>query len=219
MVIPEERGARRVAMGQGNTARGTVVVRLPADAKLYAEGRPLTLTSAERSFVTPPLPVGPDYTYEFRAEYVRGGETISQAKRVAVKAGGSAEVEFTDLTLTKATATPKPIPLATSTPPAAPAPAELVGKGGKPTPQPAGDRARITVKLPPGATLYVDGKKNDQTTPVREFTTPPLPAGQEFAYLMKMELTRNGHPESVTTKVTFRAGEAVPVDFTTLVQK
>ena len=57
--VPEDRNARRAALASpagDDKARGTVVVKLPADAKLYAEGRPLTQTSGERTFVTPPLP-------------------------------------------------------------------------------------------------------------------------------------------------------------------
>jgi uncharacterized protein (TIGR03000 family) len=215
--VPEDRNARRVALAPPtNTerARGTVVVKLPADATLYAEGRPLSLTSGERTFVTPPLPTGRDYTYSFRAEYVRDGETISQSKRVAVRPGQSATVEFADLTLAKADAKPDPVPLTRPTS----ARAEPVSQPanpftGGPVPT-AVERARITVKLPPGATLYVDGKRNDRTELVREFSTPALMPGREYAYLMKAEVTRNGRPESQFTKVTFRAGEIVTVDFT-----
>ena len=76
--------------------------------------------------------------------------------------------------------------------------------------------ASITVKLPQGATLYVDDRKNPSTESVRKFTTPPLPAGREFGYLLKVEVTRNGMPETLTQKVAFRAGEQVTVDMTSL---
>jgi uncharacterized protein (TIGR03000 family) len=209
----------------GGSGRATVVVRLPADAKLYAEGRPLTLTSGERTFVTPVLPADREFTYSFRAEYVRDGETISQTKKVPVKVGGTATLEFVDLTTARdkaapadLAAKPAPIPL-TGLPTAAPKPA---AEPAKPTANPfitpsnanAPERARITVKLPPGATLYVDGKKNEGTDSTRVFATPPLPPGQEFAYLMKAEVVKDGRPEYQLTKVTFRAGELVTVDFT-----
>ncbi len=217
--VPEDdRTARRVAFAPpgaaGDKARGTVVVKLPADARLYAEGRQLNQTSAERTFVTPPLPAGRDYTYTFRAEYERGGETISQAKRVTVRPGHTAAVEFADLTAARPGKPAGEVTAATKT---------VAEPAGKPNPFAAGplppapaaaERARITVKLPPGATLYVDGRKNDRTEPVREFSTPPLPQGQEFAYLMKAEVVRDGRPEYQLTKVTFRAGEIVTVDFT-----
>lgn len=220
-----------------NGGRATVVVKLPTDAKLFAEGRELTLTSAERTFVTPVLPAGPGYTYTFRTEYSRDGETISQSKRVQVVAGGAVSVEFVDLTTARRPnprgdaiakdAEPKPTDLGLgliapvapvsveAPPPARPNPFLATPPATKPAAAPAvGDRARITVKLPPGATLYVDDKKNEKTDPVREFATPPLPAGQEFAYLMKSERLRDGRPEYQIQKVTFRAGEILTVDFT-----
>jgi uncharacterized protein (TIGR03000 family) len=146
-------------------------------------------------------------------------------------------VEFTDLTAAKvapvppagtstaggadkldkvpAVPTAKPVsqePIKTE-PPIRPAPT-VPGVPGNDTP--GGDRATITVKLPPGATLYVDDRKAPSSEPVRSFSTPPLPAGREFAYLIKAEVIRDGRPETFTQKVPFRAGERVVVDFTSL---
>jgi uncharacterized protein (TIGR03000 family) len=67
--------------------------------------------------------------------------------------------------------------------------------------------------VPAGTTLFVDDRKATVGDGVREFTTPPLPAGQEFGYVMKAERVRNGQPESQIQRVTFRAGELVTVDF------
>jgi uncharacterized protein (TIGR03000 family) len=226
------------------TNRAKVTIKVPADAKLYAEGRLLQLTTGTREFVTPVLPSNQEYQYTFRVEYIRDGETISQSKRLAVKAGNSFTVEFNDLTLAKlapktipdASGRPNPLPLAAL--PSADFPPLLTsGEGPKAVSFPTGDptakplpkvaiptgmtaeRARITVKLQPGATLYVDGKKNERKELVREFTTPPLNPGQEFAYTMRSEVIRNGQPDTMQTKVTFRAGELVTVDFTTPVEK
>ncbi|OWK40600.1 Keratin [Fimbriiglobus ruber] len=231
------------ARAGGAMGRATVVVRLPADARLYAEGRLLSLASTERTFVSPPLPGGLDFTYTFRAEYVRDGETITRSKRIAIRAGTASLVEFADGTQASAAPVSKePVDLASKTVsvPVHPAPSvdgntasktptnpfttpsvgDLTGKPTTPFPpivRPAvntPERARITVKLPSGTTLFVDGKKNERTDLVREFNTPPLPQGQEFAYLMRAETTRDGRPEYQVTKVTFRAGEIVTVDFT-----
>lgn len=211
-----EAAATPVAAGQG--ARATVVVRLPIDAQLYADNTALRLTGTERRFVTPELPAGQEYTYRFKAEYERGGEVVSVTKRVAVRAGGTATIEFVDLTTGRKNTEPagttvsnpgapaNPTPPATNPePPAAPAAAPA---------NPAADRATITVKLPPGATLYVDDRKSPSDEPVRQFSTPPLPSGREFAYLLKAEVVRDGRPESLIQKVPFRAGERVTVDFT-----
>jgi uncharacterized protein (TIGR03000 family) len=203
-----------------------VVVRLPADAKLYAEGSLLRLTGAERRFVSPPLPAGQDFTYRFRVEYDRDGETLSVTKKVTVRAGSSANVEFADLTAAKPPANSGPVnppvapasnPATTTAPIAAvsnpnpgPAPGTHAASGG------ATERARITVKLPPGASLYVDDRKDPSAAPVRQFSTPPLPTGKEFAYQMKAEVIRDGRPEYMIQKVHFRAGDQLTVDFTNL---
>jgi uncharacterized protein (TIGR03000 family) len=218
--------------GGNDASRATVVVKLPADAKLYAEGKLLTLTTAERKFVTPPLPAG-EFIYRFKVEYDRDGETVSVTKKVYVRAGGTASIEFTDL-MAKQTPEKNPggetnpnptIPTSLTAssnsavpsvmPPAsAPAANPSANAAGSPT-QPA-ERATITVKLPAGATLFVDDRKSPSSEPVRRFSTPPLPGGREFAYLMRAEIVRNGQTETFTQKVPFRAGERVDVDFTSV---
>jgi uncharacterized protein (TIGR03000 family) len=214
----------------GPTGRATVLVKLPADARLYADSKALNLTGTERKFVSPELPAGQEFVYRFRAEYERGGETLSVTKKVPVKAGATLTIEFTDLTAAKAApeqnadkkndkgntviaATPTSnsgagnaiIP--SVTPPVAPPVVAPPAAG--PT-----ERATIAVKLPPGATLFVDGQKSSSNEPFRQFTTPALPTGREFAYLLRAEVVRNGQTETFTQKVPFRAGERVEVDFT-----
>jgi uncharacterized protein (TIGR03000 family) len=261
------------------------VVRLPADARLFAENRLLRQTGSERIFVTPPLPAQREHTYRFRVEYDRQGETVSISRLVKVRPGETVQVTFTDLTarntsdaearsperLANSPASSdqqeKSAPAGSDRTPAAPTstekdslahpkpatvppPHSSPGQGqadpasgkaanppsGKPTsnttahfgqpeavPQPPallhGNRptasATLIVKLPPGATLYV----NDQPLPpnsqtVRRFRTPPLPVGQEYAYLLRVEYNRNGQRESLTQKVPFRPGEQVELDLT-----
>ncbi len=180
--------------------RATVIVKLPADARLYAEGKPLRLTSAERAFVTPELPQGRDYNYTFRVEYDREGRTVTDARTVAVTPGKVSNVEFNDLASGKVDPIPKAMPESIK-----PAMATSLPKS-----EPVGERARFTVKVPAGATLFV----NDAKQNANEFRTPPLPAGQQFSYVMKIESLRNGYPEQVSQKVTFRAGDNLTVDFT-----
>ena len=80
------------------TSRATVIVKLPTDARLFADARQLSLTGSERKFVSPQLPSGQEFTYRFRAEYERDGETVSVTKKVPVRDGGTVTVEFADLT-------------------------------------------------------------------------------------------------------------------------
>lgn len=206
------------------TGRATVIVRLPADARLSADGRQLNLAGAERKFVSPELPTDQEFVYRFKIEYERDGETVSVTKKVPVRAGASVTVEFADLTAAR-TVSPN-TGKTTSTTPAAPVEPTKAEPPVRETPAapaapatPNGDRATITVKLPPGATLYVDDKKSPSKDPVRQFATPPLPANREFAYLLKAEIIRDGQPETLTQKVPFRAGERVVVDFTSLGNK
>lgn len=222
------------------TARAAVIVKLPADAKLSADGRVLNLAGSERKFVSPELPTNQEFVYRFTAEYDRDGETVSVTKKVPVRAGITVTVEFTDLTVAKASPFPPVAPvIGTSAtggadkldknpaPPVKPVSVEpakiapvkpvapVVPTNDIPS-GPATDRATITVKLPPGATLYVDERKSPSAEPVRSFSTPPLPTGREYAYLLKAEVMRDGRPETFTQKVPFRAGERVVVDFTSL---
>jgi uncharacterized protein (TIGR03000 family) len=76
--------------------KAVVAVKLPADAKLYADGQLTQLTSSERLFHTPTLSAGQRYQYELKVEYSREGKPVSDSKTVYVKAGERTEVEFAD---------------------------------------------------------------------------------------------------------------------------
>jgi uncharacterized protein (TIGR03000 family) len=77
-----------------------VIIRLPADATLYANNVPTALTSAERAFVTPSLEKGRDFQYTMKVEYVRDGRTVTDSKVVRVRAGDTAVAEFADAAAT-----------------------------------------------------------------------------------------------------------------------
>jgi uncharacterized protein (TIGR03000 family) len=67
---------------------------LPADAKLTIDGAATQSTSAERSFITPPLEQGKTFHYTFRAEFVRGAKTITVTEQVPVRAGRESVVSL-----------------------------------------------------------------------------------------------------------------------------
>jgi uncharacterized protein (TIGR03000 family) len=81
----------------GAAAAATVVVELPADARLFVENQPTHATSTVRTFVTPALNPEKAYYYTVRAELNRGGETYTKTQRIAVEAGKTSRVSFTDL--------------------------------------------------------------------------------------------------------------------------
>jgi uncharacterized protein (TIGR03000 family) len=75
-------------------APARVVVKLPAEAKLFVDGVACPLTSAQRSFDTPPLEPGKTYYYSLKAETNREGRSVAETKRVTVRAGQETIVEF-----------------------------------------------------------------------------------------------------------------------------
>jgi uncharacterized protein (TIGR03000 family) len=87
--------APAVAQATGDPA--TVVVQLPADARMWVDGQQADLTSGTRSFQTPALDRGRDYAYTIRAEATRDGQAVSQSQRVVVRAGQVSRVDFGDM--------------------------------------------------------------------------------------------------------------------------
>ncbi|MCE9563094.1 MAG: TIGR03000 domain-containing protein [Planctomycetes bacterium] len=72
--------------GKDGKMGANVKFQLPADAKLFVDGRLTNLTGAERSFVTPPLGAG-KFFYEVKAELMVDGRMVVEQKRVVVEAG------------------------------------------------------------------------------------------------------------------------------------
>ena len=243
-VINENAGLRRASYASAAPERATVIVRVPADATLSAEGRRLNLTGDRREFVTPPLPPG-DYRYGFRCDYERNGESISRAKSVIVRAGETFVVDFSEADSRQgAPAVPVPAPAIAPTP--APAPARTTGANpfltGAPKPLPvpidtappaptppaptgfgaalasstgaASSKARMLITLPAGAVLFIDGRNLDRPERTRQLETPPIAAGQSLSYVVRVERQGANGPESQQERVTVRGGEALPLDFT-----
>ena len=83
------------AQGASNDASSaTVVVTLPADAKLTVDGATTTSISGERIFTTPALPAGKEFYYEFKAEVIRNGKTRAVTQQVLVRSGEETRVKL-----------------------------------------------------------------------------------------------------------------------------
>ena len=78
-----------------NQAPATLIVSLPADAKLTIDDAATTSTSAQRVFVTPNLPTGQQFHYTLKAEAMVDGKPIAFSEVVTVKAGESTRVTLT----------------------------------------------------------------------------------------------------------------------------
>jgi uncharacterized protein (TIGR03000 family) len=87
-------GAGQLSAAAPEGAPANINVSLPADATLTIDGSPTKSTSANRWFVTPPLPEGKSFTYTLKADFVREGKTITVQQKVSVRAGGVSVVSL-----------------------------------------------------------------------------------------------------------------------------
>ncbi len=76
-------------------APATLVVELPAEAKLLIDNQPTTSTGDSRVFVSPVLNPGKEYHYTLKAEIVRDGKPVQVEQVIAVRAGDTTPVSLT----------------------------------------------------------------------------------------------------------------------------
>jgi uncharacterized protein (TIGR03000 family) len=72
----------------------TLIVSLPAEARLTVDGAATQSTSSTRVFASPALEQGKDYHYNLKAELVRDGRTLAATKSVTVRAGDETRVSL-----------------------------------------------------------------------------------------------------------------------------
>jgi uncharacterized protein (TIGR03000 family) len=82
-----------------------------------------------------------------------------------------------------------------------------------PAPPPTGE-ARLDVRVPAGAELWVEGKRMSQTGEYRQFVSPPLEPGKDYAYRMRVRWIENGREVERTRDVVVRPGDQLDVDLT-----
>jgi uncharacterized protein (TIGR03000 family) len=95
-----------------------------------------------------------------------------------------------------------------------PAPVIVAGAAENGAEKAVGTPAKLTLHVPADAKLFVNDRavKTD-TGEVRQFTTPPLEPGQEYAYTFRVEAMHEGKPVRETRQVRFRAGSELQVAF------
>jgi uncharacterized protein (TIGR03000 family) len=76
-------------------AKATIVVRLPDSARLTIGDNATTQTGHERTFATPELPAGRDFTYQLTATWTENGKARTAVRQAVVRAGGRTVVDFT----------------------------------------------------------------------------------------------------------------------------
>jgi uncharacterized protein (TIGR03000 family) len=95
--IPAPKEEKKGGSGALTPSRAKVIVQLPNDAKLYVDDQPIKTSDERQTFSTPQLDRGQTYYYEVRAEAVRDGKTVTETKRVLIRAGEEVTVSFPKL--------------------------------------------------------------------------------------------------------------------------
>lgn len=78
---------------QGNMP-ALIEVHVPADAQVWFDGDSTSQTGLERSFRSPPLQPGQDYSYEVKARWTENGKDIERTRKVRLHAGERVLVNF-----------------------------------------------------------------------------------------------------------------------------
>jgi uncharacterized protein (TIGR03000 family) len=91
---PPPQGAEQISRN-GDTA--LLIVNLPEDARIFLNGQATKSTGARRSYVTPKLQPGKEYTYEVRAEMTVNGRQVSETRQVTFAVGRQVRVSFAGL--------------------------------------------------------------------------------------------------------------------------
>jgi uncharacterized protein (TIGR03000 family) len=71
-----------------------IKVAVPADAAIWIDGAPTTQTGTLRQFVSPPLSPGRRYSYEVKARWQEGGQTVTRSRRATFGAGDEITLTF-----------------------------------------------------------------------------------------------------------------------------
>lgn len=92
-------------------------VRVPAEADLWVQGQRMTVTGAERRFTSPSLTPGRDYTYDVRATWSEEGRSVTQERRVTVRAGDRIGLDLRSTPITTEEPTLRTAPALRAVPP------------------------------------------------------------------------------------------------------
>jgi uncharacterized protein (TIGR03000 family) len=71
-------------------------VRVPADARVWIEGRLMNQSGPIRLFESPALEPDSDYHYEIQARWTEGGKQVTRSRQVTVRAGDRIIVNFAE---------------------------------------------------------------------------------------------------------------------------
>jgi uncharacterized protein (TIGR03000 family) len=73
--------------------------------------------------------------------------------------------------------------------------------------------AHVTVKVPAGADVWVDGSNTYSAGPVREFQSPPLTPGTQYSYQIRARWREDGREVTQTQQVLVSSGAHASAEF------
>jgi uncharacterized protein (TIGR03000 family) len=94
MPPPDDAPKPKVGTEANIPAPATIIVSLPADAKLMIDDFATKSTSASRVFTSPELNPAQAFSYTLKAEIVRNGQTLTATEQVSVRAGAETRVSL-----------------------------------------------------------------------------------------------------------------------------
>jgi uncharacterized protein (TIGR03000 family) len=72
-----------------------IALRVPANAEISFNGSKTVQTGSLRSFVTPALEPGRDFSYEIRARWMEAGRPVEETRKINFRAGDRMTLNFT----------------------------------------------------------------------------------------------------------------------------
>jgi uncharacterized protein (TIGR03000 family) len=82
------------ARGETETKPIQLVIKLPADAELSIDGQKTTQTGTQRTFESPPVPVGKTYSYQIKAVWKKDGMRVVREQKFQVAPGKVNELDL-----------------------------------------------------------------------------------------------------------------------------
>ena len=68
---------------------------------------------------------------------------------------------------------------------------------------------RINLRVPADAKIWFDGSQTIQTGAARSFASPPLAAGSEYAYQIRIQWNRDGKEVTQSRQIIVHAGDDI----------
>lgn len=158
-----------------------LVVEVPEDATLLVNGRETNLSGAVRNFVSAGLSEDEQYDYTISMRVTRGGKVEEQTRTLSVSGGQRHVVAFAA--------------------PAAPA---------TPLPESVAVTTSLTLRVPEGAKVWIEGQPTVKEGAVREFQTSALEAGETWeGYEVKVAMEVDGRSIETTKRIDLIGGKAI----------